>query len=125
MVEELLSQGRRPRDIVVLSDRKESLKDCLARQVQYAGGTIEFKQYQRDKDGNPLKWEDGKRVLRKWREDKCILAETIQSFKGLEANCVILLLSENLQNQDENDKVRYVGESRAKYELYIMMQSGQ
>lgn len=117
-----LSEGRarRPRDIVVLSDRNEMLNSLINEPLSYAGSTIPFKRYQCKKNGEPLSWNEGKRQLGKWREDKCVLVETIQSFKGLEANCVVLVIAGNLPSQDENDKLRYVGESRAKYELYIV-----
>jgi hypothetical protein len=55
---------------------------------------------------------------------KSVLATTIQGFKGLESRIVILILgSQGLRTQDEWDKLRYVGESRAKYELYIVSTS--
>jgi superfamily I DNA/RNA helicase len=117
-----LSEGRarRPRDIVVLSDRNEMLNLLINEPLSYAGSTIPFKRYQCKKNGEPLSWNEGKRQLGKWREDKCVLVETIQSFKGLEANCVVLVIAGNLPSQDENDKLRYVGESRAKNELCIV-----
>ena len=117
-----LSEGRprRPRDIVVLSDRNDLLNELINESLSYAGSTIQFKRYQCQKNGESLPWKEGKKMLGKWKDDKCVLAETIQSFKGLEANCVVLVLAGNLPSQDENDRLRYVGESRAKYELYII-----
>ena len=121
-----LSEGRprRPRDIVVLSDRNELLNELINESLSYAGSTVQFKRYQCQKNGDPLPWKDGKQQLAKWRDDRCVLVETIQSFKGLEANCVVLAIAGDLPNQDENDKLRYVGESRAKFELYIINVAG-
>ena len=122
-----LSEGRprRPRDIVVLSDRNDLLNELINETFNYAERTIPFKRYQCKKNGDPLPWKEGKQQLAKWREDKCVLVETIQSFKGLEANCVVLVITGTLANQDENDKLRYVGESRAKFELYIIDAAGR
>ena len=119
-IERLLSEGRRPRDIAVLSDRVELLERFKSAIADGMSKPIPIRRYNEDAKGNRLSWKEGRKVLENWRNDKCILKETIQSFKGLEANCVVLLLAENSHDSKENTMNRYVGESRAKYELYIV-----
>lgn len=50
-----------------------------------------------------------------WRNNCKVLRTTVQSFKGLEANCVIFVGESQCV-----DELKYVGLSRAKYELYIV-----
>ena len=53
--------------------------------------------------------------ISKWLNGECILATTIQSFKGLESEIVFYIASSN-----DVPEVQYVAESRAKYELYLV-----
>ena len=59
-------------------------------------------------------------IMKRWfRVDEAsarsILMTTIHQFKGLESNIVVLIDDGTL-----TDEERYVGESRAKYELYVV-----
>lgn len=70
-----------------------------------------------------------------WIDNKTVYKSTIHSFKGLEANCIILIDDFNLitpseqselrerfgdvQVDDQKEFLRYVGESRAKFKLII------
>ncbi len=53
--------------------------------------------------------------LEDWWDNKKVLCTAIQSFKGLEANCVIFLGASQC-----TDELKYEAMSRAKYELYIV-----
>lgn len=50
-----------------------------------------------------------------WRGNCKVLRATIQSFKGLEANCVLFLGEKQC-----SDELKYEAMSRAKYELYLV-----
>lgn len=116
IVEDLLAQGRYPSEIAILTD--EGVDTIPLLQASNPRGTpnpVPIKSYNAKSS-----WNDGKKILRQWHENKCILKETIQSFKGLEANCVILIPSAKIANEEKKNRLRYVGESRAKYELYIV-----
>lgn len=68
-----------------------------------------------------------------WRENKTIYKSTIHSFKGLEANCLIIIddydripqerelddVFGDVKVNDRREFLRYVGESRAKFKLII------
>ena len=64
--------------------------------------------------------------IRRWRNNEVILKTTVESFKGLDSDIVILFGDVPLDEKDPEDRKeqrkrdRYVGESRAKYELYIV-----
>ena len=59
--------------------------------------------------------------IEKWFEGDKILKSTVQAFKGLDANCVFFIPGKGEHyKQNEWEKLRYVGESRAKFELYIV-----
>lgn len=122
VLEELLTM-RKPSQIAVLFNCDASAPNLCT--VQGPAGAVELVGYNRDRAGNRRSLKDVRKYLRKWREDKCILMETIQSFKGLEANCVVLI-APNMPwlSEEENMRLRYVGESRAKYELYIVQLGG-
>lgn len=55
--------------------------------------------------------------VRIWKQGTKVLATTIHAFKGLEANCVFLLLQNGKRNYAE---LEYIGRSRAKYRLYVI-----
>ena len=56
--------------------------------------------------------------LTEWNENK-ILKTTVQSFKGLEANVIIIADTPSVSDKIKVNQLNYVGESRAKYRLYI------
>ena len=98
-------EHRSPHDIVVLSSDWESIDGI----VGPIGST-----------GVSVKKLEGDIAEFRRKNPKAVMAATIQGFKGLESRIVVLILgSRGRRTQDEWDKLRYVGESRAKYELYI------
>jgi superfamily I DNA and RNA helicase len=92
-------ENNSPKDIVVLSFEKDDISK-LSRFKDVKGRNISFTTDVAD-------WENGDKILK----------TTVQSFKGLEANIVVLFMSNLAQIKD---KLKYVAESRAKYELYIV-----
>ncbi len=109
-LQKLLQDDRRnPHDIVILSPEWSDIKALVG-----PIGTT----------GYNVACLDCDMVEFRKQHTKSVLATTIQGFKGLESRIVILILgSQGLRTQDEWDKLRYVGESRAKYELYIVSTS--
>ena len=67
-----------------------------------------------DANGRSVRFTDDVNV---WLRGSRILKTTIQAFKGLEADIVLLF---GTTSESCSDKLRYVGESRAKYQLYIV-----
>ncbi len=96
-LKELLSKGRQPKDIAILSSDEENLKP--------------YKTIHNGVSNKPVGISND---LENWWANKVVLKETIRRFKGLEAPIVIFISSKS-----DSDVIRYVGESRAKYELYI------
>lgn len=97
----LLNDGKSKRQVAVLAFHEASLaklKSCVCK--------------------------DGSRVvlgpeLSKWRANATVLKSSVQGFKGLESDSVILI--DDLEYDGENaDKLRYVAKSRAKYELIVV-----
>lgn len=96
-LKEMLARGRQPKDIAILSTTKEAI--CALQEVHNS------------LKGRPEKISEN---LELWWENRAILKRSVQGFKGLESPIVIFIPSEN-----DSTAVLYVGESRAKYELYI------
>ena len=61
--------------------------------------------------------------ISRWYQGERILATTIHAFKGLEANCVFLLLQDI--GQPNYTELEYIGRSRAKYLLYVLRYTPQ
>ena len=102
----ILQEHRSPRDIVVLSSDWEAI-DGIVGPVASTGCKVERL--------------DGDIAEFRRNHQQSVMAATIQGFKGLESRIVILIPgSQGRRTQDAWDKLRYVGESRAKYELYIV-----
>lgn len=100
-IQGFISDGKAKHQIALLAFHEETLKS--------------FKR---------LECADGSRIVfscgfREWRSNEVILKTSVQSFKGLEADCIVLIDDLEL---DENDgkKLRYVAKSRAKYELIVI-----
>ena len=55
--------------------------------------------------------------LKQWQQDKKIWKSTVHSFKGLEAECVIYVKTDNIV--EERLKIDYIGATRAKYQLIV------
>ena len=98
-LEIVLSDNRRPCDIAILCSTVEQLS-VLPKKVD-------------GPEEKPIKLVG---EVSKWRQGYGILKTTIRSFKGLDAPIVIL----DETGLDDMSEDRYVGESRAKYELYIV-----
>ena len=108
LLEDLLTKKkRRPANIVLLS-------------IGGAAISIESVNY-KGKMSIPVT-----RDIRRWRNGDVILKTTVESFKGLDSDIVILFgdvpLDEKCREdrKEQRKRDRYVGESRAKYELYIV-----
>lgn len=106
LIEKLVNENRRdPRDIVILSCRIDELNglegsipgtQCCVRRV------------------------DPEKITQYRNKPNTVIAATVQSFKGLESPIVILMMGcQGNTSDDDWDRLRYVGESRAKYELYL------
>jgi superfamily I DNA/RNA helicase len=98
-LEKVLSEGRRPCDLAVLCASREQVGNLPS---SVSG-----------KDGRKIKFTDDLSV---WRKGSRILKTTVRSFKGLESPIVFFCEGD----LDDISEDRYVGESRAKYELYIV-----
>lgn len=106
----ILEQGRRPKNIALLSIAGSDMSEF--KQVHKANGGV----------SGPMQIVDN---INKWYKDECILKTSVEGFKGLEADIVFLFGDKERIDGTEHDKAkrtmdRYVGESRAKYELYII-----
>ena len=95
----ILEDHRRPCDIAVLYHADK--------QLAFVPNAVP------DSTGHNVKLTDS---IETWRKGKKILKESVESFKGLESP-IVVFLEDGLGEMDE---LRYVGESRAKYELYIV-----
>ena len=93
-----------PGDIAVLTFEKDAVLE-FTRFIDSRGRNVSF-------TTNVSEWEGGNKILK----------ATVQSFKGLEANIVLLFASDF---EHANNQLKYVGESRAKYELYIVDAAGK
>ncbi len=102
----VIEDHRDTRDIVILSFRVDELR-------QLEGGV----------PGTTCKvlYSDPECIPKHRNDPNKIVAATVQGFKGLESPIVVLIMSDKCGiSDDEWDRLRYVGESRAKYELYIV-----
>lgn len=98
LIEALYDEGIQPYDIAVLAyntDTLSAIKSDAPKGIYFTDKLIE--------------WD---------RDKQKILRATVQSFKGLEANVVIIVDAPALDG-NKNNQLNYVGESRAKYRLYI------
>lgn len=96
-LKELLAVGRQPKDIAVLSADEDNLQSLKAVHNAVSAKPV------------PISSN-----LERWWSNEVILKQTVRKFKGLESPIVIFIPSE-----EDTDAIRYVAESRAKYELYI------
>ena len=98
-----LLERNSPTDIAVLAYTKDDLNAIL-----------KFK----DANGRTV---DFVKDVESWNKGSRILKTTVQAFKGLEANIVVLIGSNTFSDKDGvSRQLKYVGESRAKYELYLV-----
>jgi superfamily I DNA and RNA helicase len=99
VITEKLSKGTRLSDIALISTSEDVVAEFKKKNVV---NSIGVKVYFKDN-------------LDKWYKGETILSTTIQSFKGLEAKIVFFFSTENC-----SDELKYVGESRARFELYLV-----
>lgn len=62
-------------------------------------------------------FSENKKNLSQWIENKKIWKSTVHAFKGLEAECVIYVKTNNVGS--EQIKIDYIGETRAKLQLIV------
>lgn len=67
--------------------------------------------------GVDKKFKNTMERLKQWQQDKKIWKSTVHSFKGLEAECVIYVKTDNIV--EERLKIDYIGATRAKYQLIV------
>lgn len=100
--------GLSNRDIAVLMDRKPDEMSLIS-----AEGSPWIVYNAQEKD---LSLDAIAQKLADWRQDKGIWVSTLHSFKGLEANCVVVVL----QNQRTEAAGIYVACTRARFKLIVM-----
>jgi superfamily I DNA/RNA helicase len=66
----------------------------------------------------PLK--GGKDSLADWKSGRCIWASTIKTFKGLEADCIIVTDVSLGDFSKSSQSELYVGTTRARHQLIIL-----
>ena len=99
LIRRLKKEGRQSGDIAVLGYKKEHL-DQIGNSSQ-----------------DEIFFTDS---LSQWSDRGSILKTTVQSFKGLEANVIIVADDDvPMLGHEEQNHLRYVCESRAKYRLYL------
>ena len=99
LIERMLANGVRPSDIALITTSDDLISAYKKAKAQgLNGANIYFK----DK-------------LDTWFKNECILCTTIQAFKGLEAKIVFFFTT-----PDVSDELKYTGESRARFELYLV-----
>lgn len=62
----------------------------------------------------------GKDAISDWKSGRCIWASTIKTFKGLEADCIIVTDCSVEDFTEANRSELYVGTTRAKNQLIII-----
>lgn len=99
----LLDGTRKRSDVAVVAFTQQTL-DMLPSRIEI-------------KEGERVRLSDN---LADWIGNRCVYKSTVHSFKGLEANCLILIDdSDRISDEDSRKLLRYVGESRAKFKLII------
>ena len=106
LVEKLVNVDQRdPRDIIILSCRNNELNGVAGRVPNTKCNIVRC---------------SPENIVNRRKDIDTIVATTVQSFKGLESPIVILIMVKPGDITDEEwDRLQYVGESRARYELYI------
>lgn len=104
-----LSRGFRPSQMAVLSPWALQNPNCSIGLIDHVANL-------------PLKGEASD--LQAWRENKCILATTIKAFKGLEADCVMIVdIPPEAATKGFDLKNLYVACSRAKVNVVLLPSS--
>lgn len=120
--------------VEVTTIKRNQVQECLTNLIQKKGrqpkniallsiGGANINQFSAIPNGNGTTYPISDN-LNNWYDDQCILKTSVEGFKGLDADIVFLFgdksLPKNNSLHDQREKDRYVGESRAKYELYIV-----
>lgn len=120
--------------VEVTTIKHNQVQECLTNLIQKKGrqpkniallsiGGANINQFSAIPNGNGTTYQISDN-LNNWYDDQCILKTSVEGFKGLDADIVFLFgdksLPKNNSLHDQREKDRYVGESRAKYELYIV-----
>lgn len=120
-VNELLSEGIAPSKIAILSPYSSSNANC-----SYAGleniNSVPLTSNAEEENSNDTQLQRAMNRLSEWYENKRIWASTVKSFKGLEADCVILT---DVPDYNPNSSFfgiddLYVALTRAKHRLIIL-----
>lgn len=110
LVIELLDQGLTLSRLAILSPFRKSSPESTLHLIPLI-------------HGKPLQGDD--ESVPKWQAGQIVWASTIKSFKGLEADCIILTDVPALGTQGFNVAELYVASSRPKHRLYIVPTSAQ
>ena len=119
-----------PNDIVFLGSNKTIMRriDFALRQSGENTTTMftSLEEYNELLNNHPneLKLKENEmertRKISFWMNSGCVKVSTIQSFKGWEANTVILIIQDNYLNQEKVDELIYTGLTRCKKNLIIL-----
>lgn len=105
------------RKVAILGDDKELLRS-LGSEI----GPFSLLGYLPQEDNSAVEFNQSQENLRQWLrgEKNRIWISTIHAFKGLEADQVILLLGNPAIQEQEENKLDYIGASRAKLKLTVI-----
>lgn len=105
------------RKVAILGDDKELLRS-LGSEI----GPFSLRGYLPQEDNSAQEFNQSQENLRLWLrgEKNRIWISTIHAFKGLEADQVILLLGNPAIQEQEENKLDYIGASRAKLKLTVI-----
>lgn len=121
-----------PNDIVFLGINKIAMRDfehAIKQNGERTTTMFTSKEEDAQLSDNPLARSITNEIERArkvgfWMNSGCIKLSTIQSFKGWEANTVILVISKNSESQEESiDELIYTGLTRCKQNLIIINES--
>lgn len=122
-----------PNDIVFLGSNKALMRqlDYVIRQSGERTTTMftSLDEYNQLVNDNPYDLQRADREIERarkvgfWMNSGCMKVSTIQSFKGWEANTVVLIIQTNDENQESFDELIYTGLTRCKKNLIIINES--
>lgn len=105
VVRRWVSDGMKPSRIAILSPfSNDNSKSCLSRLTEIGNTPIQY----------------GEEALEPWIGNRVLLGCTIKSFKGLEADCVIISDIPEVGSSGFNKSDLYVAASRAKHRLVLI-----
>lgn len=126
----ITKQNIHPNDIVFIGSNKALMRniDYVIRQSGERTTTMftSLEEYNQLLNDNPNELDHADREIERarkvgfWMNSGCVKVSTIQSFKGWEANTVILIIQTNSENQETLDELIYTGLTRCKKNLIIV-----